>query len=210
MLRNVSFSIKEGQIVSLIGLNGTGKSTLLKAIVGQIKPSKGTIKSSAEKIFYIPQTSDLNNSFPLVVKEFCELFGAKTYPKYLKDLEVEDKLKQTIASLSGGELQRVLIAIALSHQPELLLLDEITAGVDVKGEESFYKLISQIRDQYKTAIVIVSHNIHLVIKNADSAICLAGHICCTGKPHEIQDNAAIKEIFGDHLLPYIHKHDHVH
>lgn len=210
VLNNVSFEIERGSIVSLIGLNGTGKTTLLKAIVGMIKPSSGEIIKHTERIFYVPQKSDLNTSFPLTVREFCELFGEKGYRVYLEQTGVGGFLKRKIGSLSGGEYQRVLIAVALSRKPDLLLLDEITAGIDVAGEESFYELVLEISKKYGIAIVLVSHNIHLVIKNADKVLCLAGHICCTGRPSEMKENKVFQSIFGKYLQPYIHRHDHVH
>lgn len=210
ILANVSFEIKKGQIVSLIGLNGTGKTTLLKAIVGLVKSSSGSVESFGSKIFYVPQRTDLNMSFPLSVKEFCDLFGEEGYEKYLEDLGAKKLLKARVSSLSGGEYQKVQIAIALSRKPDLLLLDEVTAGIDVAGEEQFYELVLRMRKEYGVAIVVVSHNIHLVIKNADQVLCLAGHICCSGKPSDVQDDAAFKEVFGQYLQPYVHKHDHVH
>lgn len=210
VLKDVSFSIHKGEIISLIGLNGTGKTTLLKSIVGLVHPSKGAIAKGSTKVAYIPQKSDLNTSFPLTVREFCELFGADDYKKYLDELDMGDFLNSTIRALSGGEYQRVLIAIALSKKPDLLLLDEITTGVDIAGEQRFYESIMKIRDTHNIAIVIVSHNIHLVIKNADQVLCLAGHLCCSGKPEEIKDNTTFQSVFGKYLQPYIHKHDHIH
>ena len=210
ILNDVSFKIEEGQIISLVGLNGTGKTTLLKAIVGLIKPNAGKVIKDGSKIFYIPQKSDLNTSFPLSVKEFCELFGTKGYEKFLKELKMEKSLKQKVGSLSGGEYQRILIAVALSQKPDLLLLDEITTGIDVAGEEQFYELVLKIRQEYGVAILIVSHNIHLVIKNADQVLCLAGHLCCSGKPHEMENDKTFQKLFGKYLQPYIHKHDHIH
>ncbi|MBI4234965.1 metal ABC transporter ATP-binding protein [Candidatus Peregrinibacteria bacterium] len=210
VLNNVSFEIEEGSIVSLIGLNGTGKTTLLKSIVGLVAPTSGEVIKHSDKIFYIPQKSDLNTSFPLTVHEFCELFGEKGYREYLEQTHVLSLLKRKIGDLSGGEYQRVLIAVALSQKPDLLLLDEVTAGIDVAGEESFYEMVLEIRKKYGISIVVVSHNIHLVIKNADKVLCLAGHVCCTGKPKEVAEDQVFKSIFGKHLQPYVHKHDHVH
>lgn len=210
ILKEINFEIKKGEIVSLIGLNGTGKSTLLKAIVGLIKPATGKINNFGSRIFYIPQKSDLNMSFPLSVKEFCDLFGGKDYQKFLKELKMLKFLNNQINSLSGGEFQKVQIAIALSQKPDLLLLDEITAGIDVVGEEQFYELVLRIRREHGIALVVVSHNIHLVIKNADQVLCLAGHICCSGKPKEIKDDQVFQEVFGKYLQPYVHHHDHVH
>ncbi len=210
ILDSINFSIGKAEIVSLIGLNGTGKSTLLKNIVGILKPSKGAEIIKRGKIFYIPQSKDLNTSFPISVKEFCELYGGKDFEEILERLNISKLLDCSMRDLSGGEYQKVLIAIALSQKPDLLLLDEITAGIDVVGEESFYKLVLDIREKYQVAVLVVSHNIHLVIRNADQVLCLAGHLCCTGKPHMIKDNEVFVENFGQYLQPYIHQHDHTH
>ncbi len=210
ILDKVSFTVEEGEIISLIGLNGTGKTTLLKAIIGLVKPSAGSVKKHVDDIFYIPQRSDLDTSFPLTVREFCELFGAEGYEQYLTETGMKKHLKKHVGNLSGGEYQRVLVAIALSRKPELLLLDEPTAGIDVSGEEAFYKLLSEIRDKYGMSMILVSHNIHLVIKNADKVLCLAGHLCCTGTPAEVEKDKEFQVLFGKHLTPYVHKHDHVH
>jgi zinc transport system ATP-binding protein len=210
ILQNVSFEVKKGELISLIGLNGSGKTTLLKVIVGLIEPSSGVIDKGDSKIFYIPQKSDLNISFPLSVKEFCKLYGEENYMEYIKKLELEKFLDKKVAALSGGEFQKVQIAIALSRQPDLLLLDEVTAGVDLHGEEKFYDLVLEIKEKYQIAVIVVSHNIRLVMKNADQVLCLAGHLCCSGKPEEVEEELVFKEAFGKYLHPYIHKHDHTH
>ena len=210
VLKDVSFEVKKGEIISLIGLNGTGKSTLLKSLIGLIKPSKGNIKNFGSKVFYIPQTNDLNMSFPLSVKEYCDLFANKSYKKYLNDLGMKKFLNRKVSNLSGGEFQRVQIAIALSQKPDLLLLDEVTSGVDVIGQDKFYQMIYDIRKKYGISIIHVSHDIHLVLKNTDQVLCLSGHICCSGKPEQIKDNDIFKKSFGNYLQPYVHKHDHVH
>ena len=210
VLEHISFEVKKGEIISLIGLNGTGKSTLLKALVGLVKLSSGKIDNFGSKIFYIPQTNDLNMSFPLSVKEYCDLFAESSYMKYLKDLGMKKFLNQKVSTLSGGEFQRVQIAIALSQKPDLLLLDEVTSGVDVMGQHKFYDMIYEIREKYGISIIHVSHDIHLVLKNTDQVICLSGHICCSGKPEKITDDKLFQESFGKHLQPYVHKHDHIH
>ncbi len=211
VLDNVSFDVKKGEVVSLIGLNGAGKTVLLKSIVGLVKPTSGEIKKHTDNIFYIPQKIDLDTSFPLNVRELCKLFGAeKSYEKYLKSVGMDGFLNAAVSELSGGEYQRVLIAIALSRKPDLLLLDEPVSGIDVVGEKSFYSLVKEIGEEFGPAIILVSHNIHLVINNADKVLCLHDHSCCVGDPKDVKKTAQFKEIFGEHLQPYIHKHDHAH
>lgn len=210
VLDKVSFSINQNELVSVIGLNGSGKSTLLHAMVGLVKPVSGEVKRYTDKIFFIPQHSDFDSSFPVTVKEFLELYGAKNPLKYLERAGVKMKLNDQISSLSGGEFQRVLIALALSKKPELLLMDEPTSGIDLVGESSFYKLIEDIRKEFKVSIVLVSHDIHLVVKHASKVLCLSNHVCCQGSPAEVAKEASFKELFGPYLTPYIHNHDHTH
>ena len=210
VLDKVSFQINDGELVSLIGLNGAGKTVLLKTIIGLITPMEGSIKRHTDNIFYIPQKSDLDMSFPLNVADFCQLFGEGDYKKYIDSVGMTPFLKSAVSELSGGEYQRVLIAIALSRKPKLLLLDEPVSGIDLVGESSFYSLVEEIRKEYDFSVLIVSHNIHLVIKNSDKVLCLANHLCCTGVPAEVKESEAFMKMFGNHLQPYTHKHDHPH
>ena len=210
VLDNVSFTVDKGELVSLIGLNGSGKSTLLHAIVGLLKIDDGEIVRHSEDIFFVPQRSDLDTSFPLTVREFCDLFGKENFEMYLEEVGAIKLIDQRVGSLSGGQFQRVMIAVALSWGPELLLLDEPTSGIDLVGERSFYELIAQIRRKHDVAIVLVSHDIHLVMSHVDKVLCLSGHICCHGTPKEVEASDEFKKIFGPHLQPYVHQHDHKH
>lgn len=210
ILDNLTLDIKRGELISLIGLNGSGKTTLVRAIAGLIKPSKGKVKRHTNKIFYIPQRSDLDTSFPITVRELMDLFGKKPYAKYLKEVSMIDFLDAQVSKLSGGELQRVFIALALSNKPDLLLMDEPISGIDVVAEKSFYGMIERIRKEYDMAIVLVSHDIHVVIAHADKVWCLAKHICCQGTPAEVKSSKEFLEQFTPHLQPYKHRHDHVH
>lgn len=210
IIDSVSFDVQKGELISLIGLNGTGKSTLLKAIMGLVPISSGTVKKHTDKIFYVPQKHDVDASFPITTDDFFHLFGDPSSPEVIEEMGLNKNMHQKISELSGGEFQRLLIAVALSHKPELLLLDEPTTGIDAHGEESFYELITELRKKHQIAIILVSHNIHLVIKNADKVLCLAGHICCTGIPEQVTEDAIFKQVFGKHIKPYIHHHDHHH
>lgn len=210
VLDHVSFDVQPQEFVALIGLNASGKSTLLHAIMGLIPITGGTIKKNTKKIFFIPQRSDLDISFPVTVKELCDLFGQWPYDDYLEEVGVINVLNERVANLSGGQFQRLMVAIALSREPELLLLDEPVSGVDLAGEMSFYKLINDVRAKHGMAIMLVSHDIHLVVSQADKVLCLANHLCCSGKPEEVVKSADFKETFGPYLKPYSHHHDHEH
>ncbi|PKL36674.1 zinc ABC transporter ATP-binding protein [Candidatus Peregrinibacteria bacterium HGW-Peregrinibacteria-1] len=208
ILENISLEVREGELISLIGPNGAGKSTLLKAMIGLVVPNNGVVKRFTDNVFYVPQSKDLDGSFPMSVREFATLYGQKGFENYLKEMGVLEKIDERIGSLSGGEYQRVIMAIALSRKAELLLLDEPTSGIDIIGEQTFYRLITDIHLKYGISMIVVSHNIHMVMQNTNKVMCLAHGGCHVGKPTHIKSNAAFKDVFGDHLIPYIHEHEH--
>ncbi|MBS9783995.1 metal ABC transporter ATP-binding protein [Candidatus Gracilibacteria bacterium] len=215
ILKDISFSVKKGEIVSIIGVNGAGKSTLLKIIAGILKETNGEIIKNYSKIAYVPQKIDIDKSFPINVLEFINIYNPKTSKekvrKYFKNFGAENLLTKQLSFLSGGEFQKVLIISALIGKPELLLLDEPTAGVDIIGEDNFYKNIAEIKKVFKDiSIILVSHNLHLVYKNSDRVICLhKDDFCCHGTPSQIQANEKVEKLFGKYTLPYEHNpHKH--
>jgi len=220
ILRDISFSLWEWEILSIIWKNGTGKSSLLKAIAGIQKIHAGSIKHHTQKISYIPQKLELDKSFPLVVNEFFHIFNAdvskQTVTKYLKLFDIEKLQFRNIHDLSGGEFQKILILNALISNPDVLLLDEPTSWIDVIWEELFYKNITEIKKTFPDlAIILVSHNLSLVYKNSSRVICLhENNFCCHGTPQELSNNSDIKNIFWEYLRPYEHQphayHHHTH
>lgn len=215
ILKDISFSLHKWEVLSIIGKNGSWKSSLLKVIAGITPPHSGDIHTHTSKIAYVPQKLKLENSFPLKVEEFFHIFNdnidSTDIQQAMKMFHITSLLPQSIHTLSGGEFQKVLILNALLSKPELLLLDEPTSGIDVIWEEQFYKNISLIRELYPDiAIVLVSHNLHLVYKNSSKVICLhENNLCCHGSPSEVLWNKDVGEIFGDYLTPYAHKpHNH--
>lgn len=217
ILRDISFSLWQWEVLSIIGKNGTGKSSLLKSIAGIQSISSWKIIRNTKKIAYVPQKLQLEKDFPLSVKEFFHIFNSKVDSKKMEELlevfSAEKLLMQNIHTLSGGEFQKVLIINALLSDPELLLLDEPTSGIDVVGEELFYKIISDIKKAFpKMNIILVSHNLNLVYKNSTRVICLhENNFCCHGTPTELQNNPDIQKIFWEYLRPYEHQpHTHHH
>ena len=218
ILRDISFSLWEGEVLSIIWKNGTGKSSLLKAIAGVQKISSWNIKKNTKKIAYVPQKLQLEKDVPLSVKEFFRIFNSKVDSKKMWELlsffSTEKLLTQNIHTLSGGEFQKILIINALLSDPDVLLLDEPTSGIDVVWEELFYKIISDIKKIFpKMSIILVSHNLSLVYKNSSRVICLhENNFCCHGTPTEMQENIDVQNIFGEYLRPYEHnphtKHSH--
>ncbi len=216
LLHDVDLEINPREIVTLIGPNGAGKSTLLKAIIGAIPITAGQIiKREGLKIGYTPQIIQLEKTMPISVDRFMALAGK--LPKGARE-EVFEKThtgnlrNSQMADLSGGELQRVLLARAMLRKPDLLILDEPTQGLDQPAETRFYELIAELRNDAGCAILMVSHDLHVVMAESDRVICLNGHVCCSGAPELVSEDPSYKELFGTRaaLAPYQHHHDHSH
>ena len=217
LVRGVSLEIKQGEIVTLIGPNGSGKSTTAKIALGIYKKIDGKVKTYTNKIGYVPQKISIDWTLPIRVLDFMTLTEELTQDQINSALNmtgVEHLKNKSLSNLSGGEFQRVLIARAISKQPELLVLDEPVQGVDFKGEIALYKLIKEISEKMKCGILLISHDLHVVMSATDFVVCLNGHVCCSGKPHVVAQDYKYKELFGDRasniLSLYEHKHDHTH
>jgi zinc transport system ATP-binding protein len=228
VLRGVNMRVPQGQLVALIGPNGSGKTTLLRCLLGLQKPDRGEIKIFGEsnlskvlsRVGYVPQKLALERSFILSVREFLALRLRETKHWFwhsgaaideiirptLADIGVAPLMDRPIAQLSGGQLQRVLIAFALLGNPELLLLDEPTAGVDSPGEETFYDLIATVQRQRKLSVVLVSHDLSMVYSHASRVYALNGVICCEGPPEQVMNAESLKQAYGLHVTPYAHHH----
>ncbi len=217
VLENITFDIPAGQIVTLIGPNGAGKTTLLKVILGIIRPDSGRVwKKSGLKIGYVPQKLHLPRSIALTVKRFLcldtsyddrELVGVLNQTGLAPEI-----LQRSIHPLSGGEMQRVMLARTLLKQPDLLVLDEPVQGLDPVGEEQFYALLNELNQTKKCAILMVSHDLHVVMAGSNRVLCINRHICCSGHPDEIESLPGYRTLYGEKsaLAVYRHHHDHLH
>ncbi len=217
LVRGVSLEVKKGEIVTLIGPNGSGKSTTAKIALGIYEKIDGKVKTYTDKIGYVPQKISIDWTLPIRVLDFMTLTEELTQDEINTALNltgVEHLKDKSLSNLSGGEFQRVLIARAISKQPELLVLDEPVQGVDFKGEIALYKLIKEISEKMKCGILLISHDLHVVMSATDFVICLNGHVCCSGTPHKVVQDNKYRELFGDRasniLSLYEHKHDHTH
>ena len=217
LVRGVSLEVKQGEIVTLIGPNGSGKSTTAKIALGIYKKIDGKVKTYTDKIGYVPQKISIDWTLPIRVLDFMTLTEELTQDQINSALNmtgVEHLKNKSLSNLSGGEFQRVLIARAISKQPDLLVLDEPVQGVDFKGEIALYKLIKEISEKMKCGILLISHDLHVVMSATDFVVCLNGHVCCSGTPHVVAQDDKYKKLFGDRasniLSLYEHKHDHTH
>ncbi len=216
VLEGISFSLNPGEIVTLIGPNGAGKTTLVRIVLGLLKPQQGTrVIQPNLRIGYMPQKLQIEPSMPLSVVRFLSLAGAKTeeIKQALERTGVQHVFNNPVQMLSGGEMQRVLLARALLRKPGLLVLDEPVQGVDVTGQRELYRLIAELRNETGCGVLMVSHDLHLVMAATDNVICLNQHICCHGHPSQVSKHPAYLRLFGgesDELAVYSHHHDHDH
>lgn len=216
ILKNINFDIYPKQIITIIGPNGAGKSTLIKAILGFIQPNSGKItKHSNLKIGYVPQKISFSEQIPITVLKFLKLNNKDItpYDHINHQLNITSLLNKSIHQISGGELQRVLLAKALYSNPNLLILDEPTNNIDLNGQAEFYKLCTYLQQQLNCAILMASHDLHIVMSGTNSVICLNQHICCHGLPTMVSQNSEFIKLFGNHMAKlaiYHHHHDHFH
>ncbi|MDC0737873.1 metal ABC transporter ATP-binding protein [Cognatishimia sp. SS12] len=217
-LRNVDFAIDAGEIVTVVGPNGSGKSSLLRAIVGALKPHSGTVKRQAGlRIGYVPQKLQIDETLPITVQRFLDLPGRRgraAKHQALRRVGAEELFERQMFALSGGQFQRVLLARALLDNPQLLILDEPTTGLDQPGSAALYRLIEEIRRELNAAVLMVSHELHVVMSSSDRVICLNGHVCCHGTPDIVASAPEYRALFGTGthgaLALYRHDHDHTH
>jgi zinc transport system ATP-binding protein len=215
-LQNVSLLVPRGRIITLIGPNGAGKSTLVRVVLGLLKPQAGNInRQPGIRIGYMPQRLKIDPILPLTVTRFLQLSGVhnhSTIQNVTREVNIAPILRRSLFNLSGGEMQRVLLARALLRQPDLLVLDEPIQGVDVNGQYELYELIAQIRQQRGCGILMVSHDLHLVMAATDYVICLNQQVCCSGHPATVTQHPNYLKLFGtraaEDLAIYTHHHNH--
>ncbi len=218
LVRGVDLSLAKGEIVTLIGPNGSGKSTTAKMALGILQPDEGTSETqSGLTVGYVPQKLAIDWTLPLTVKRFMTLtanLNARQIQETLELTGVATLENSEVRTLSGGEFQRVLLARAIAHKPDLLVLDEPVQGVDFQGEIALYELIQKVRDQLNCGVLLISHDLHVVMAATDRVLCLNGHVCCSGTPKTVLENKAYQELFGARSNPaiafYEHNHDHTH
>lgn len=218
VLRDVTLAIDSGEIVTIVGPNGSGKTSLLKAIIGALQPISGKMHYKPRlKLGYVPQKLHIGPTLPITVLGFMRLTDSvskKECSAALDKAGVPDLLNRQMSQLSSGQFQRVLLARALIGDPELLLLDEATQGLDQSGSASFYRQIEEVRASTGCAVLMISHELHVVMSASDRVICVNGHICCEGSPSIVASAPEYKALFGSGtegaLALYRHEHNHQH
>ena len=217
-LQAIDLTLVSGEIITLIGPNGAGKSTLVKTALGLITPDRGAVViRPGLRIGYVPQTVDIDHTLPLSVIRFLQLVAAAndhSIAAVLQEMGIGALRNAPMNAISGGEMRRVLLARALLKHPQLLILDEPAAGIDISGQAALYTLIQTLRDRYNCGILLVSHDLHVVMSATDRVICLNRHICCSGTPSQVRQHPQYASLFdrrvNDQLAIYRHHHNHAH
>ena len=218
VLQDVSLQLNPREIVTIVGPNGSGKSTLLRTLLGIVPLASGRVTRKAGlRIGYVPQKLALDPTLPLPVARFLSLPRRQSradISAVLARVGLPGVEARPMSGLSGGQMQRVLLARALLVKPEAILMDEPTQGLDQPGEAAFYRLLEEVRAETGAAVLMVSHDLHVVMAASDRVVCLNGHVCCEGTPHVVSNAPEYRALFGEGtrgaLALYEHRHDHGH
>jgi zinc transport system ATP-binding protein len=222
ILQGVSLELESGETVALIGPNGAGKTTLLRVLLGLLpyqgrvevlgKPPERLTRAERQQIGYVPQALQFDRATPLLTRELLwALLGERAQTRaqlhaILDAVDATHLLDKPVRTLSGGELQRVVIAAALAQQPKLLLLDEPATGIDVGVRLQFYELIERLRTELAMGVLIVSHDLSVVSRYATRVVCIHHRLICTGSPEEILQMPILEELYGHPVGVYQHRH----
>ncbi|WP_102959967.1 zinc ABC transporter ATP-binding protein ZnuC [Mangrovicella endophytica] len=218
LVRGVSLEVRRGEIVTLVGPNGSGKTTTVKTAIGILRPDEGEVRRAGTlSIGYVPQKMTIDWTLPLSVRRLMTLTApasAQAIDAALDRVGIGHLAKADVQTLSGGEYQRALLARAMIRRPDLLVLDEPVQGVDFAGQLALYDLVSDIRERDGCAVLLISHDLHVVMAKTDTVLCFNGHVCCAGTPQSVAASPAYRSLFGpraaETLAIYSHHHDHTH
>lgn len=221
VVEDVDFEVAQGSVAAIIGPNGSGKTTLLKAVLGLIPYQAGDIRvfgqplhGVRQMIGYVPQRFEFDRDFPITVREFMELSRQARCPRHFPPEKIEEKIREVglpaeildrhLGRLSGGQLQRVLIAQAIISDPPLLFLDEPAANIDIAGEKTLYGIIEHLNKEHRTTIIMITHDIGMIAHVVDTVICVNRRMMCYGSPRTALTERKLNEIFGHEHGLYEH------
>ena len=212
ILKNIDIKINKNDFITIIGPNGAGKTMLLKCLMGFYKPNSGEIqKKDKLKIGYMPQSINIINTMPMMVKNFITVrkkYDDISFKQVISEVDISQLVNKQLSVLSGGEMQRVLLARSLLNNPDLLVLDEPAQNLDISGQLSFYKLIQEIYSKRNISILMVSHDLHLVMVSTKKVLCLSNHICCSGKPQQVAKDPEFISMFGKDMANMMAVYQH--
>ncbi len=219
ILEDITFDMNYGSFASIIGPNGAGKSTLIKIMLGLLKQTSGeifyegrtpsTVNRKHHLLGYVPQYFQFDRTLPITLEEFfrftCHISDDNHFNDILNTLNILKLKNHLLGKLSGGELQRTLIAYNLLHNHQIIFLDEPTSAIDMEGENLIYSILKEVNEKYNKTIIIVSHDIETILDNVDTIICLNKTLHCIGGPEALVSNGAIASLFEKKKSLYVHK-----
>lgn len=211
VLTGVSFVVERGESLAIIGPNGSGKSVLFRALIGSLPYAGEIVWSKDARVGYVPQRIDIDRNLPLTLRDFLLtksnlMKGPHEIEKFLNLVKLPSEfLDKKLGHLSGGQLQRALIAFALIGDPNVLLFDEPTAGVDLPREEQIYDTIHRLQDEKGLTVILVSHDLSLVYSHSTKVLCLNQSVVCYGTPHHVLNQENLHHLYGERVL-YHHEH----
>ncbi|HSE60708.1 MAG TPA: metal ABC transporter ATP-binding protein [Candidatus Saccharimonadales bacterium] len=210
VVKGVSFCVHAGEFIGLIGPNGAGKTTLLRVLLGLQQPASGDVRVATKKIGYIPQRAAVHNSqVPVSVLEVVSLGSATNAHQALAEVGMADMAAKPFTHLSGGQQQRVLIAKALAGEPDLLILDEPTTGIDERSQKEFYDILRRLQSKGMT-LVMVSHDIEVVLQLVTRVICVNGGILYDGSVEHFEADEYLPKFYAAQHRILHHKHGAAH
>lgn len=214
LMDEISFTLNKAEITTLVGQNGAGKTTLIRFILGLENYDSGqVIVRDGIKIGYVPQKIDFNFSMPLTSMGLLQILTPNGLDKEFFDyrdlIDIEPIQNQDISRVSGGQLQKLMLIGTLMNKPDLIILDEPTQFLDLASQQNFYRILGEVKNKLGTTIFMISHDLFTVMRNSDQVICLNGHVCCSGKPSDVENNINFKNALSE-IGVYIHNHDHDH
>lgn len=230
ILKGINLSLQKGDYLGIIGPNGGGKTTLIRLILGLLKPSKGSIKlfgqditnfKDKSKIGYVPQKLvNLDTNFPATVEEVVAMGLYPKKPPFtlldksdrgkiniaLERVDLVDLRNKLIGELSGGQQQRTFIARSLVSDPEIIFLDEPTVGVDIKAQENFYTLLEKLNREFDLTLVLVTHDIDVVVNESTQLACINQTLIYHGSPKEFIKGDYLEKLYGKNVKFIVHDH----
>jgi len=210
IIEDLSFEVEKGEVLTILGPNGAGKTTLFRALIGLL-PFKGKIGwQKGIKIGFVPQRLPFIKNIPLSVKEFLELknVSRQETEAALDSVGMQKEiLDNNIGGLSSGQFQRILVAFALVSNPEVLLFDEPTIGIDIGGEETIYNLLGKLKKERNLTVLLITHDLSIVYKISTNILCLNKKALCYGLPKEVLTAENLARLYGEKIKFYSHVHD---
>jgi zinc transport system ATP-binding protein len=218
IVRGIDVAVARGEVVTLVGPNGGGKSTIVKALLGLVPAAAGSVtRARGLRVGYVPQRLEIDRTLPIAVERFMRLTARLSEAALAAALAAVNGAHlagRMMTALSGGELQRVMLARAIAVEPDVLVLDEPAQGIDFVGEIAIYDLIDRVRRERDLGVLMVSHDLHVVMARTDRVLCINGHVCCAGTPQAVSADSEYHRLFGPRaaavLALYPHDHDHHH